>query len=476
MRAPAVLVLGAALPVVSGCPSDPCTGAGCEEFYGAARLDVLLGAADRFAQEVDPLLKSDGGLQGGRDLGASWSSWTGAGVLLVGMPDVATVRILLPTDLSAPEPVVRDVVEDDPSSRFGTSAILADLFGDSDPELLVSAPRAPGVGNAVEAGRVYVFDLPEMPGFAGSLPSGDARLRILGVRAYDGSGAVLARCRDLDGDGWDDLAVASPWDDAGGAPLAGSVTVVLSTRLDAEGSVALDGLGPRLAASHSGAGAGSAVACHADLTGDGVPDVAIGAPFADDLEAGLEGAGAVYVVDGQDLGQGDLEEVSAWIVRGTTAEAYLGWSVATGDVDGDGRADLAAGAPGTERGRGSVEVHLAEGAADPVGFRGEATGDRFGSAVGIADLDGDGCDDLLVGAPRHNPTERESTFAAGRLYLWYGGTQLPGWTERNEAAKAHTRFGRSQAWLQTGGSFSLGDLDGDGCEDLALAQNIEALW
>jgi hypothetical protein len=140
-----------------------------------------------------------------------------------------------------------------------------------------------------------------------------------------------------------------------------------------------------------------------DLDGDGIDELVASAPF------GVEDG--VYVFRGP-FGQGEerLDEEADWIVRDGSRDAWLGYGVAIGDFDGDGRADLAVGRPenyyfGTRP--GSVGIWFAPppgrldfDGADLVLTSGSAEADYFGVTVMSGDFDGDGLSDLAIGAPK----------------------------------------------------------------------------
>lgn len=148
-----------------------------------------------------------------------------------------------------------------------------------------------------------------------------------------------------------------------------------------------------------------------DVTGDGHPDIVIGAPT---LQVGeVRGAGGVVVIPSTGSGL----QPSGWFVDESdlaaggyaqTADRF-GATVASGDFDRDGYADLAVGAPGDNDGGWSAgAVIVVYGSASgPRGDRstllqqagGAVAGARFGSAMVSADFDGDGYADLAVGAP-----------------------------------------------------------------------------
>src|SRR5262249_23604051 len=119
-------------------------------------------------------------------------------------------------------------------------------------------------------------------------------------------------------------------------------------------------------------------------------------PMADDLD--LVDAGAVYLISGA-TGR------RLWVSRGATADARFGASAAVlGDLSGGGLPDLAVGAPGTHEfdltDAGSVAIlSLADGS-QLHHYRNTVPGERLGTAVAaIGDLDGDGRPDLAAGAP-----------------------------------------------------------------------------
>lgn len=89
-------------------------------------------------------------------------------------------------------------------------------------------------------------------------------------------------------------------------------------------------------------------------------------------------------------------------LRGASAGEHFGFAVSfVGDLDADGADDFAVGAPGTANGQGRVHVYSGSTTALLYTFDGAAAGDHYGSAMcGVGDVDGDGRDDLAIGAPR----------------------------------------------------------------------------
>lgn len=243
-----------------------------------------------------------------------------------------------------------------------------------------------------------------------------------------GFGAALAAAGDVNHDGYGDMLLGSSVQGKAALVMGGGLWSLVKLTRNAGGANifrAVDELTPRMTISGDTAdGFGAAVAGLANVNGDAFTDFAVGAPAYD--RGSTVDAGAVFIQYGAPLPPATLpaSSVSA-VIRGQDAGDRFGQAVAgAGDVNGDGRAEIIAGAPGAFA-AGAVYVlkfsDLAAGdaAAASVIIKGEAAGNGFGTVVAaIGDVNGDGVSDLAVGAPLH---DEPALPGAGAVYVFYGG-------------------------------------------------------
>ena len=372
--------------------------------------------------------------------------------------------------------------------------------------------------------------------FHGGLGQPSSSYKLTGEVRYGAAGQKVSSAGDVDGDGVPDLMVGAPGTDANPDDLDYEGTAYLVSgaslaRVDARGEEP-DGLVDLGDAVTQGEGwkfigeagedlAGQAAATAGDVDGDGRPDLLVGAP-GHDSEA--IDAGAVYVVSSSELppandpgsnGVVALQSVAAWRksfkLVGEAHHDIAGASLApVGDLDGDGIADFAVGAPGDydpddhEEGMPAPgTVYVVSGASLPAADRadgledgvvelanvamqrgswkliGEADDDRAGISVASAgDVNGDGVPDLILGARGHTAGTGDTVGAAylisasslpladaadgdadGVIDLGTVAAQPDSWKLVGEAGEDE-RVGQSVA--------SSGDLDGDGLADIVV--------
>ncbi|NOY25986.1 MAG: hypothetical protein GXP62_08960 [Oligoflexia bacterium] len=458
--------------------TPPCQGAGCESTYDAALVGVLRGADQDSTGDLDPR-QTWAELQGSSDQGPDWDVALIPGHLLVGIPAsdvVADFDLGAGGDLSFSADQGR-ISDETPGDRLGAAvAVVGDQDGDRVAELLVGAPGMRASTDSIGDGAVLLF-LGQGAGLTGQLDQGQADLRLVGADPGGHLGSVLAACGDVDGDGLSDWAAAAPLAD-GDVALAGRVLLARSSDLGGlSGSVGIDLVPTTWFGKDIGARAGSALDCRYDLTGDGLADLVVGVPFAD---GDGEALGAVHLLaGGLKMATGGskhlLDDAAAQTLRGRNDDDWLGWSVATGDLDDDGKVDLVAGAPGANGQQGEVRVWAtarreATLASVDLHLTGISAGDAFGYTVLVDELDGDRFDDLLVGAPYRNPDSGggTATFDSGTLYQFSGSRSLGSWPLVQSASEATRIWVHPQAYLRTGQGVRTGDFDGDGLLDLAL--------
>jgi len=362
------------------------------------------------------------------------------------------------------------------SATLETYASLAmdrDLNGDGLADLVIGSPHYSKLPTERQNGAVFLLmgGGPTVSVEAESLP------QILNPEEQSTTGFAVTTVPDLNGDGIAELAL--------GAPSEGLGAVYLFEGRASWGTLSTDEADARILGDGSGLvdDLGSALAA-GDFDGDGYGDLIIGAPTQD---TPVNNGGGVYVFLGAAAHSGDRSQRDADIsITGEEPSAYLGYALAAGDFDGDGRDEVAIGAPLTDRdnvrdvgavylfaGLSGSDGALTSGDADAALF-GDSSDAEIGSADSLhnaGDVTGDGLDDLLVRSFLVNSSGPPSTIFYGELHL------MPGAEDFLDSTLADAwSWKDTQSSSRAGGLSGAGDLDGDGYADILVGLDTPSDW
>ncbi len=360
-------------------------------------------------------------------------------------------------------------------SGFSVSG-AGDVNGDGFDDFLIGAYGDDDGGD--NAGQTYLI-LGKASGWNMDIDLSATDASFRGEDAGDWAGRSVSGAGDVNGDGYDDILIGAYYNNDGG-PDAGQTYLILGNAAADWGMYySLGSANASFRGEHAMDWSGISVSGAGDVNGDGFDDFLIGALANKDGGSITFGAGQTYLIFGKASGWNmdtDLSNADAsfW---GEDADDMSGSVSGAGDVNGDGFDDFLIGAYGDDDGGGDAgQTYLILGkasgwnmdtdlSASDASFRGEEALDGTGAFIsGAGDVNGDGYDDFLIGAPLN---EEGGGGYTGQTYLILG--KAFGWNMDTDLSNADASFWGEGIGDMSGCQVSAArDVNGDGYDDILI--------
>lgn len=333
------------------------------------------------------------------------------------------------------------------TTTFGDIFVTGDLNGDGYADLVVSDSTFP------TQGKIYIFYSTGSNGITTTLAASASRT-ILGANTFFGYSLDVG---DVNGDGYTDLAVNSTISTQGGAYIFHSSANGISATNASGANTTILGLAGEDISNFISLG---------DYNGDGFADLSVSSTTS---PATNKGRIFIFHSSGKNGITISTTTSASVSLTGTANQDNFGYSISSGDINGDGYADLVVGADQNSSGSpiGKFIIFLSNGItginpAPLVTYTGELSGDRLGSFSTIIDLNADGFNDVVLGAGY-------STTGNGKMYIFYSssfGIPIVPITSANRIILGESGGGRLAA------AISGADLNGDGYGDIITSANV----
>jgi hypothetical protein len=374
--------------------------------------------------------------------------------------------------------VIREARE---HSRFGAALAAADLDGDGADELVAGAPGLDSVG-AIAAGAVYVFAGGDLDAWAGA-PGETAAYSFNGINGGGRFGSELL-VTDVDSNRANEILISAPGAGTSEMLHAGEIYLVRFHSVDAEGGT--PETEPRLETVVLGGNPGDALRGMGagDFDGDGKWEIAVGAYHSDEPDGERVDSGTVYIVPAELLDGGSPITVPGddeARILGPINFGYFGRSIATGDVDADGKDDLFISAYASRLDSKSIEASgeafLVFGEdpfetvdlehAEAPRFVSRSRWDLFGLPVLLADMNADFSDDLIVAAQFSGGPDKDRRWC-GEVHVYLGSLRSVVEAKAGKPELADVTVVGPEEEYAIGGSLLAARLTSDGRPDLVI--------